>query len=165
MIWNQHGRTNCIEAALLSGAADLVDIELRNGPQFIKTVKDFARGKSRVILSFHDFDATPADECLYQKIEEMVQQEADIAKVACMPQTPSDVLRLMEVTFRARIAFPSVPLCTMSMGALGSLSRMAGFLFGSDMAFAGAREVSAPGQVPIGEVRSIAESLLRYNSQ
>lgn len=159
---DQEQRIACIVGGLKSRAADLVDIELSNGPHFIQTIKDAAAGNVRIILSFHDFEATPDKDFLYRKVEEMARLGTAVAKIACMPQTPLDVLRLLEVTSLARKAFPSLPLCTMSMGGLGSLSRVAGFLYGSDMAFAVAREVSAPGQIPIGEARSIAESLLRY---
>lgn len=92
----------------------------------------------------------------------MIHQGADIAKVACMPREPGDVLRLLQVTLSARQIFPAVPLCTMSMGSLGALSRVAGFLYGSDMAFAVGQEVSAPGQIPLMEARAMTEALLRY---
>lgn len=92
----------------------------------------------------------------------MIQQGADIAKIACMPQVPNDVLRLLRVTLTTRERFPHVPLCTMSMGSLGCLTRVAGFLYGSDIAFAVGREISAPGQIPLAEARSITNSLLRY---
>jgi 3-dehydroquinate dehydratase-1 len=159
---SQVERLSCIQSVLRTGKVDLVDIELCNGLEFIATVKNAAKDRARIILSFHDFTATPSSEFLYSKLADMVDHGADIAKIACMPQDPGDVLRLLEVTLRARKAFPSVALCTMSMGGMGVLSRVAGFLYGSDMAFAVAREVSAPGQIPLAEARGITESLLRY---
>jgi len=115
----------------------------------------------RVILSFHDFDQTPANEELLGKIDLMCRRGADVAKIAVMPRTAGDVLRLLEITLEARKRFPRLPLCTMSMGRLGILSRIAGFLFGSDMAFAVGQETSAPGQIPIAEARALAETLLK----
>jgi 3-dehydroquinate dehydratase-1 len=41
----------------------------------------------------------------------------------------------------------------MSMGPEGGLTRVAGGLFGSDLTFAIGKEASAPGQIPIGELR------------
>lgn len=160
---DQSERARCIEAVLRSKIIDLVDVEMCNGPEFIEPILRTAQEHGvRVILSFHDFEKTPSNEILLDKISSMICQGGDIAKIACMPQEPGDVLRLLQVTLAARLAFPQVPLCTMSMGGLGCLSRVAGFLFGSDMAFAVGQEVSAPGQIPLGEARSIAESLLRY---
>jgi 3-dehydroquinate dehydratase I len=158
---NEAERLSCILAVLQTAMIDFVDIELVNSPSFIQEVRDTAKGRACVIMSFHDFSRTPDAEFLLSKISDMVQHGADIAKIACMPQNPEDVLRLLDVTLRARKAFPSVPLCTMSMGGLGRLTRVAGFLCGSDMAFAVGREVSAPGQIPIEEARGIVQSLLR----
>lgn len=160
---NQVVRANCIEGILRTGLVDLVDVELCNGAQFIEPIVKTARGEGKgLILSYHDFEGTPATEFLLSKISEMIGHGADIAKLACMPKTRGDVLRMLEATLLARNAFPATPLCTMSMGALGSLSRVAGFLYGSDMAFAVGQEISAPGQIPIAEARRIALSLLQY---
>jgi 3-dehydroquinate dehydratase-1 len=79
-----------------------------------------------------------------------------------MPRCEEDVLRLLDVTLRARREFPDLPLCTMSMGRLGSVTRVAGFLYGSDMAFAVGKEASAPGQIPIADARRMTDLLLRY---
>jgi 3-dehydroquinate dehydratase-1 len=48
------------------------------------------------------------------------------------------------------------------MGRLGSVTRVAGFLYGSDMAFAVGKEASAPGQIPIADARRMTDLLLRY---
>jgi 3-dehydroquinate dehydratase-1 len=41
----------------------------------------------------------------------------------------------------------------MSMGPEGAVSRLAGGLFGSDITFAIGLQASAPGQIPIKELR------------
>jgi 3-dehydroquinate dehydratase-1 len=82
-------------------------------------------------------------------IASMHANGADIAKIAVMTKAPGDVLRLLQVTAEARRIYPGLPLAVMSMGALGSITRVAGFLYGSDMAFAVGKEASAPGQIPI----------------
>jgi 3-dehydroquinate dehydratase-1 len=158
----QQQRLACMESAIATGEVDLIDIELCNGKEFIDAVHAMAKGRTRVILSYHDFRATPDGQFLHEKLADMVLHHADVAKIACMPQDPSDVLRLLEATLRARKAFPSTPLCTMSMGGIGCLSRVAGFLYGSDMAFAVARESSAPGQIPVADARAVADVLLGY---
>lgn len=160
---SQEDRAGAIDAVIRSGFVDLVDVEMCNGPEFLRPILATAREQGvRTILSFHDFQATPSSEILLDKISGMIRQGGDIAKIACMPRQPDDVLRLLQVTLTARRRFPAVPLCTMSMSGMGCLSRVAGFLYGSDMAFAVGQESSAPGQIPIGEARAVAESLLRY---
>jgi 3-dehydroquinate dehydratase-1 len=159
---SQDTRIRCIDAVARSGSVDLVDIELSNGPQVLESVIQAAHGCAvRVIVSFHDFQATPSHETLFTTISAMVAAGADIAKIACMPREPSDVLRVLQVTLSARQTFPGVSLCTISMGALGLLSRVAGFLYGSDMAFAAGAASSAPGQIALDEARSVTEVLLR----
>ncbi len=159
----QDARAEVIRSVLTSGHVDLVDVELRNGPDFIGPIARIAREHHvRLILSFHDFRGTPSNDTLLAAFSEMVLQEADMAKIACMPNEPGDVLRLLEVTLAARRRFPALPLCTMSMGSLGVLSRVAGFLFGSDMSFAVGQASSAPGQIPIGELRGAIDALHRY---
>jgi len=160
---SQDLRGAIIRDALTSGHVDLVDVELRNGPEFVEPIARLAReNRVRLILSFHDFRATPGNDTLLATVSEMVRQGADMAKIACMPGDPADVLRLLEMTLTARRMFPSVPLCTMSMGSLGILTRAAGFLFGSDMSFAVGKAASAPGQIPIAELRAAIDVLHRY---
>jgi 3-dehydroquinate dehydratase-1 len=117
----------------------------------------------RVILAFHDFQGTPTNEAMLTMIASMRAKGADIAKIAVMPKTPGDALRLLDVTAEARRMFPALPLALMSMGALGSITRVAGFLYGSDMAFAVGKQASAPGQIPIQDARLMADLLLRYS--
>jgi 3-dehydroquinate dehydratase-1 len=155
-------RRTIIESVLQSGLVDIVDIELRNGPEFIGQVSAAAEDAGvRVILSYHDFQATPDVNVLLATIGEMVRQEADIAKIACMPRVPEDLLRLLEATLSARRMFPSLPMCTLSMGGLGVATRAAGCLFGSDMTFAVGQAASAPGQIPVAELRTMIAGVLR----
>jgi 3-dehydroquinate dehydratase-1 len=49
----------------------------------------------------------------------------------------------------------------MAMGALGAVTRTSGWLFGSAMTFAVGASSSAPGQMPIGDVRAAVEVLKR----
>jgi 3-dehydroquinate dehydratase-1 len=159
----QEVRSATIAAIVGTGAVDLIDVELSNGAGFNAPLMEAARRANvRVVMSFHDFEKTPTNDVLLECIVAMISQGADMAKIACMPREQEDVLRLLEVTSIARKRFADVPLCTMAMGALGSISRVAGFLFGSDMAFAVGQAASAPGQIPLSDARKIAESLLSY---
>ena len=159
----QPERRASIEAVLRSGDVDLIDLELANEPEFLNPLMALARERgTRVILAFHDFRGTPSNESLLGRISAMHAKGADIAKLAVMPNDSGDVLRLLQVTAEARRVFPSLPLALMSMGALGGITRVAGFLYGSDMAFAVGEQASAPGQIPIKDARMLAETLLRY---
>jgi 3-dehydroquinate dehydratase-1 len=159
----QPARRDAIEAVLRSESVDVVDLELVNEPEFLEPLIGIARRHGvRVILAFHDFQGTPANEAILTTIASMAAKGADIAKIAVMPKVSGDALRLLQMTAEARRIFPKLPLALMSMGALGSITRVAGFQYGSDMAFAVGKEASAPGQIPIKDARLMADLLLRY---
>jgi 3-dehydroquinate dehydratase-1 len=161
---DQSTRRALIEAAVRTRLIDILDLELANEPPFLDALMALSRDcGARVLLAMHDFDETPANDVLLGHIGAMHARGADIAKIAVMPKTPHDVLRLLQVTAAARSEYPDLPLATMSMGALGSITRVAGFLYGSDMAFAVGKAASAPGQIPIQDARRSTELLLRYS--
>ncbi|MEI3140096.1 MAG: type I 3-dehydroquinate dehydratase [Lachnospiraceae bacterium] len=83
----------------------------------------------------------------------------DVAKMAVMPQSEKDVRMLLEATAEMKEQHPQTPVITMSMGKMGVLSRMAGELFGSALTFGTVGQASAPGQIPVKELRKILEML------
>ena len=161
---SQAKRRELIESVLRTRTIDILDLELENEDAFLDAVMPVAREcGARVLLAVHNFAETPPSDVLLGQLRAMRARGADIAKIAVMPKTPQDVLRLLQVTAAARSEWPELPLATMSMGALGSITRVAGFLYGSDMAFAVGKEASAPGQIPIQDARRTTELLLRYS--
>src|SRR5205809_5279860 len=117
-------RRPLIDAVLRSNTIDIVDLELANDPEFLDALMPLAKQCGvRVLLAMHDFEQTPPNEVLSGRIRAMRARGASIAKLAVMPRSEDDVLRLLEVTMRARREFPDLPLCTMSMGRLGSITR------------------------------------------
>ena len=122
-----------------------------------------------VVASFHDFEATPTDEALAEVLARMAREGADLAKIAVWPTTADDVARLLGVCARATAgagegADLGVPVAAMSMGALGAVSRVA-TAFGAALTVAvvpdeqGQARASAPGQLPIQDVRRCLELL------
>lgn len=139
------------------GEVDLLDVELFMNSQDVKKLIEAAHEKDiKIVMCNHDFDATPACEEIVQRLISMEEKGADICKIAVMPNENKDVLTLLEAT---RLASKKVnkPLITMSMGSLGMISRIAGEAFGSAATFGSAKEASAPGQVPVSELRKILE--------
>jgi 3-dehydroquinate dehydratase-1 len=159
----QEKRLELFTAAISSGNVDLVDIELCNEEKFIKVIHERAKAHNvKVILSFHNFKETPSESFIYSKLAEAQTAGADIVKLAAMPETYGDVLTLLSATNKARNERITVPMITMSMGPLGAISRLAGGLFGSDITFAIGLQASAPGQIPINELK--AGMALLYNA-
>lgn len=151
---SKESRLGLFTAVMESGEVDIVDIEMCNEPEFIETVKNSARAnKTRLILSYHNFTETPEADFIHEKLAQAQDMEADIAKVAVMPKDYSDVLTLLNATLKARTSTVKVPIVAMSMGPEGVVTRLSGGLFGSDITFAIGKELSAPGQIPIGDLR------------
>jgi 3-dehydroquinate dehydratase-1 len=140
---------------------DLVDYELANGAEDLRRVRSASREFDiAMIASYHNFQATPPASELRAKFREAEREGADIAKVAVMPKSLEDVMALLEATLQGSRE-TSLPLITMSMGALGSLSRMMGVVFGSSLTFAVGQTASAPGQIAIEELRGVLATVRR----
>ena len=138
----------------------MVDLELFSSEADIIGLIAEAKEKNvKVVLSSHDFFRTPAKEEIIARLLKMQQLGADITKIAVMPQSEEDVLTLLAATLEMKKKQADRPCITMSMGKLGAISRLAGELFGSCLTFAAAKDVSAPGQVSVRDVRSILEIL------
>jgi 3-dehydroquinate dehydratase-1 len=144
-----------------SGLVDLVDFEMDSDPQHVQVVRQIARAAGLpLVLSFHDFGATPPADALLQRFERAQALGADVAKIAVMPRSADDVLTLLSSTVRASRSV-GIPLVSMAMGPLGAVTRAGGWLFGSAMTFAVGASSSAPGQMPIEDVRAVIEALKR----
>ena len=162
--------------SVLDGLADwaperfpaAIDVEVRHGclPQVCAQAHGLGID---VVASFHDFEDTPADEALEEVLARMACQGADLAKIAVWPTGADDVARLLGVCARATAGAGErgglgVPVAAISMGALGAISRVAP-AFGSALTFAvvpdeqGQARASAPGQLPIQDVRRCLELL------
>ena len=145
-----------------------VDVEVQRG--CLPQVSEQAHGLGiDVVASFHDFKTTPADDVLEDVLSRMASEGADLAKIAVWPTGADDVARLLGVCAWATAAPGKgtglgLPVAAMSMGALGAVSRVAP-VFGSALTFAvvpdeqGETQASAPGQLPIQDVRRCLELL------
>ena len=142
-------------AVMETGDIDLIDVELCNDREFIDILRAQAQTSgAKLILSYHNFAETPSEHFIYSKLFEAQTSGGDIAKFAAMPKNYGDVLTLLNATQKARNEAIKVPIVAMSMGPEGAVSRLAGGLFGSDITFAIGMQASAPGQIPIKELRS-----------
>ncbi|MGM9925721.1 MAG: type I 3-dehydroquinate dehydratase [Bacillus sp. (in: firmicutes)] len=139
---------------------DLVDVELFHGAENVKKLLAAAKENGVfVIMSNHDFAKTPPKEEIIERLCRMQAYGADILKIAVMPKSAADVITLLDATNTMSTMHADRPIITMSMGGQGVISRLSGELFGSAMTFGAGKEESAPGQVPVAELRSVLEVL------
>ncbi|WP_438284491.1 type I 3-dehydroquinate dehydratase [Pseudomonas alabamensis] len=140
---------------------DLLDIEMMKPQASVQALVAKAHQQGvAVILSNHDFQATPSREVIVERLLRQQALGADILKIAVMPKAPEDVLTLMaasqEVYRRA-----DRPLLTMSMGPLGVTSRLSGQLTGAALTYASVGQASAPGQLEASAVREVLDIVQR----
>ncbi|MFZ7127914.1 MAG: type I 3-dehydroquinate dehydratase [Desulfobacterales bacterium] len=155
-------RLELTAAFIRTGLADIVDIELINDQAFLKTILDAAdRHGVKTMLSFHDFEKTPDEAAILDRLIRAQDLGAHIAKAAVMPGTHQDVLILLNTALKARTGALRIPMAAISMGEIGVVTRIAGGLFGSDITFALGRSATAPGQVSIGDLRQAMSVLYR----
>jgi 3-dehydroquinate dehydratase-1 len=146
-------------ALCASGDIDIVDYELSQPEHHRRRVRAVSQAHGvALIVSCHDFDATPAFEEMLGTLLRAEREGADIAKLAVMPRSQNDVLRLLDASLQASAAL-RIPLITMSMGGLGAVTRVCGWQYGSSVTFAVGQRISAPGQIPIAALRAAMAAL------
>ena len=89
----------------------------------------------------------------------MQDMGADIPKIAVMPRTKKDVLTLLAATEEMASEYADRPIITISMSGLGSISRIAGEVFGSCLTFGSGEKASAPGQIDAGKLNSVLQTI------
>lgn len=146
--------------AIKSGNLDLIDVELFSTKETIETLLPAAKEHGvYVIMSNHEFSFTPAKDVIMDRLLQMQAYGADIVKMAVMPLSVGDVLTLLDATNTMKVQHGEKPVVTMAMGRLGLITRLSGEVFGSALTFASGKEASAPGQIPVGELRTALEIL------
>ncbi len=142
-----------------NGYAELVDIEATaaiDDPEFINDLK---LAGAYVIISKHDFAKTPPLEEIIQDFFEIQSLGADIVKVSYMPLSKNDVITLISAAENMTSSFSLCPIIAISMGHLGTVSRILGEFIGSAITFAAIDKASAPGQLPIEGLTSMLTTL------
>lgn len=147
------------QVAAESKVVDFIDVEYFYTENADDEIYHLQRMGTKIITSHHDFHETPSSDVLFMLLEQMKHSNADIVKLAVMPQNTDDVLKLLAETNHFHKRYPSQPLITMSMGKLGAVSRVCGEVFGSCVTFGAGKNASAPGQVPMAKLEEILEAL------
>ncbi len=149
-----------INRAAASGRVDLADVEtMRDPDQMAALVQALHRRDVKVIASSHDFKKTGTRENLIRRLKMLENSGADILKIAVMPENEADVDVLMEAVYEYTRTMTTRPVIAMAMGETGKRSRIEGERFGSAVTFGTVGASSAPGQLPIEELRTKTEAV------
>ncbi len=154
-----------LAAIAASSSVSGIDVEMSRGAEAVEKIIRAAHSAGvSVVASAHFFTSTPARGELVALLRSMEEAGADVAKIACMPSDPGDTLTLLQATWEASQQM-NIPLITMSMGQIGAVTRAVGGLFGSAATFATVGAASAPGQVPVDELKPVLEALGRFSGR
>ena len=143
--------------AMVSGAIDLIDIELLSGNY--RVVRNSTKARDMgigVVMSYHNFEMTPHTTEMEEMLWDMEQLGGDILKIAVTPRTHFDVDRVLELTeavTRGSVSHPiSRPVVLISMREEGKKTRTACAQTGSAFTFAHVGTGSAAGQLSLEEM-------------
>ena len=159
--------------AAATGLVDLVDVEAFTGDSYVKEIIEAAHEAGvadeivkkiidgahaagvKVVASNHDFDKTPDKDDIVGRLRKMQELDADIPKIAVMPQNKRDVLTLLAATEEMVSEYADRPIITMSMAGTGLISRLCGEVFGSALTFGAVGKASAPGQMNAADLNTV----------
>ncbi len=115
--------------------------------------------KLNLILSFHDYEKTPGFPQMIDIVREMEDYHPSIYKFSCFCNDDKDGLKLLNLLMTLKE--DGKKYIVLGMGQRGTLTRVAGALWGNQMNFVPIRkdEVSAPGQLTKEELEEVLKIL------
>lgn len=142
-----------------SKTIDYIDYEIMGAKDPFAGVKKLQEEGSFVIASNHHFEGTPDEMEMTKTLEHMVLAGADVAKIAVMPKSLSDTMRLLYAAALMKEKYPDRAFITIAMGKEGAVTRLIGEATGSCLSFVTAGKASAPGQMSYQAVEKAREAI------
>jgi len=137
-----------LELAVTSGA-HAIDIEIETAEAAPERMNHF-RGRAQVIVSYHNFEATPPMDTVINRV---MKVQADAYKIVTTARKPSDNVRVLA----AAKALPKKHMIVLAMGELGFPTRVLSPVFGGVYTYAApvCAEGTAAGQVSARYLRHL----------
>jgi 3-dehydroquinate dehydratase I len=135
--------------------AACIDVELRSAKRLAATIAAARAAGVLVILSAHDFRATPSVSALREFEVCAYSAGADLCKIATRADTPAALDRLLTLFAKP----PPLPLAVMAMGRFGKISRLLFAQAGSVLNYGYLAAGNAPGQWPAARLRELLAEL------
>jgi 3-dehydroquinate dehydratase/shikimate dehydrogenase len=137
-----------LDLAVRNGAS-AIDVEIETAEAAQERLHQF-RGRAYVIVSYHNFEATPPLDTI---VARMLRVPADSYKIVTTARKPSDNLRVLA----AARALPKQSLIVLAMGELGFPTRVLSPVFGGLYTYAAPMQAegTAAGQVSARSLRHL----------
>ncbi len=130
-----------LELAVRSGAA-FVDVDFETNQADIEALNTLIQERAKtLIVSWHNFNETPALAELEGIVSSCFAMGARIVKIACMVNSPDDSSRLLSLYWKFK------NIIAIGMGPQGLITRVAATSLGAPFTYAGPGDLqTAPGQ-------------------
>ncbi|XP_026404472.1 bifunctional 3-dehydroquinate dehydratase/shikimate dehydrogenase, chloroplastic-like isoform X1 [Papaver somniferum] len=144
-------RLDALKLAMELGA-DYIDVELQVAHEFISSLDEKIREKSKIIVSSHNYHATPSVEEIGDLVARIQSTGADIVKIATTAVDVADVAGMFQIIVHSQVSH--VPFIGLVMTEKGLISRLLCPKYGGYLTFGTLEEgvVSAPGQPTIKDL-------------
>ncbi|PKP01142.1 MAG: hypothetical protein CVU11_16110 [Bacteroidetes bacterium HGW-Bacteroidetes-6] len=141
--------------AALNSTTRFVDVgfDLLSNPIALNCIEKARNSKTKLMLSYHNFESTPSFEELMRICSEMSLAGADALKIACLANTESD----NDVVMKLYDHFENIT--AFCMGEHGRNSRIRSLMNGLNLTYASSDigPATAPGQYSFSEMCALAE--------
>ena len=143
------GEQICILEAAVDAGAEAVDVEIESAENAIEKLETL-RSTSKLVLSYHNFEGTPALEPIFKRMSKIA---AYAYKIVTMARKPSDAHKMLALAK----AHPREKLVVLAMGEPGFSTRVLAPSFGGLYTYAApnAAEGTANGQVSARMLRHL----------
>lgn len=145
--------------------ADYVDLEAATEDELARRVLGAAAGRrshTRIIVSFHNYTATPPEASLRKIWNTCRERGGHIVKIATYARYGEDNLRVLSlIPYSLKRGQEIIAFC---MGEEGRVSRVMAPLLGSYLAYAALDkgEEAAPGQMTVKEMKQVLKILTPF---
>lgn len=142
--------------AILAGAA-YIDIDVLSSRSILSELSSIiSRKKTKVILSFHDYQRTPDIKELSDIYNIAIDRDADLIKIVTTAENIDDserILSLYQLLYAGKLS-GNTPLIAFSMGSIGSYTRLEALSLGAPLLYCALNEKSilVPGMLTISKI-------------
>jgi len=142
-------RLEKLKMAIDNGAA-YVDVEVGSSDKFKNEIIKHAKDKKcKLIVSYHNYEATPPRDELHKIIDICKAFKADVVKIACKSRSKRDNARLMGLLDR------DSKMIVVGMGEVGKITRLLALELGAFCTYVSvsSETKTAPGQLTKKEMK------------
>lgn len=150
--------TDAEKVKFLCGAIDAgatyVDIEVDASDDLINKIVSHAHTtKTKVIMSYHNFDKTPVVVELEEIVDWCFKSGADVAKIVCKAKSPAECARILSLYESGK------PIIAFGLGSENAFTRVASLFLGAPFTYVSKShgKETAEGQIEKGRMIKILE--------